>query len=382
MASIDDLPPELLYAILERASLRAAVNLSHVSRFWRECCISYTELWCMIRVCNTDLKHVDVFRAFFDRSKEQPICLVMDFSVPVTDRIEFRCFMVLVASHIERCHQIWICASPVNYYTMINLFSDKKYPEPYCIHLDIPTNYTMTQGWHDDQDALLPWFHVFHIQLTSNAVEEVRGPNLPLNPWFLCGPKQLAFHNIRIPFFDQTNATQPIDFLFPYSITDLALSNLIASEGSDGDELDCSPFFRALETPNLRRLRLDGMEISERVWNDFIAALPSTPRYPFLTELMFRDMHIWPMDPFVSLLRSTPALITLVFLECSPGSKLPLWDVIAEKSLCPSLKEIKVDRASVAWSLLRNLSSSGRQAAFFDVEFARFDVDIYKLHLE
>ncbi|KAJ6534568.1 hypothetical protein B0H10DRAFT_1968494 [Mycena sp. CBHHK59/15] len=367
MASIDDLPVELLHAILAPASLRMAVKISHVSRFWRECCISYTEFWCMIHICKTDLKHMDIFCDFFERSRERRICLVMDFSMPVIDRVEFHRFMVLVASHIERCHQIWICASPDTYYTMITIFYDKKYVEPYRIHLDIPADFTMKQGWHDDEDSLLPWFDSLYVPLSSAAVDAVLGSDGQLNPWALYGPKQLQFYRVAIPFLGQQSAKRATTFPFHHSVTYLALSELRASEDSDGEELDCYPFFQALETPNLQHLEIAGIDMGERVWNDFIAALPDTPRYPFLTELVLREMHIYdmPLDTFISLLQSTPALETLVFLDCTGGSHLILLDLIAEKEwLCESLQKVRVEEVTAVWSEIRDLDTAGREVVF------------------
>ncbi|KAJ7262063.1 hypothetical protein C8J57DRAFT_1513851 [Mycena rebaudengoi] len=320
--TLADIPSDVRDEISARCSFRGVVALSQVCRAWRVSCITASNFWLTIRVCNTDLKHLEVFRSFFERSKGRPLCLVMDFSIATTSAIQFRRFMVLVAQHIERCHQIWICATPDNSAVMKDVFQGKTYPDPYWLSFDLlAPGAEMRRGWHDDSDAerALPWLDAMHI--TEESEEELLTSSGQLNPWMLCASRQLELRSVDIPHIV---AGHTAHIPFTPSVTHLILSNVRSTLREDDvyeDELDCMPFFEALRLPKTQYLEIDGLEPESRLWNDYIGALGDEPRYPELTHLVFRNMQVaaMPEDTLVSLLQSTPNLDAVLEAMALPG---------------------------------------------------------------
>ncbi|KAJ7262042.1 hypothetical protein C8J57DRAFT_1513829 [Mycena rebaudengoi] len=183
-----EIPSDVCDEISARCSFRGVVALSQVCRAWRASCIAASDLWLTLRVCNTDLKHLEVFRDFFERSKGRSLCPVMDFSIAATSAIQSRRFM------------IWICATPDNSAVMKDVFQGKTYPDPYWLSFDLlAPGAEMRRGWHDDSDAerALPWLDAMHI--TEESEQEFLTSSGQLNPWMLCASRQLELRSVDIP---------------------------------------------------------------------------------------------------------------------------------------------------------------------------------------
>ncbi|KAJ7046972.1 hypothetical protein C8F04DRAFT_1227115 [Mycena alexandri] len=364
--SIGSFPPELLAQIFAAASLntREITEISHVSQQWRNAVLGASELWLHVHITDYDLEHIDIFLEHLRRSQQRPIQLQLELvsSQPIATLTQTRAFFeAVVVPHLTRCYSLTIHAERPVWEVFLAVCGQQTFPllrklDVMDLHWDhgpSPENlafplplihplkelavHTMSIG-----HATLPLLRVLR---AGGHLLRLVGPDGRIDRWFLDGPQRLELCDLPVPrmhFQTEEERSNAIS-----SVVYLKLSKLFASISTHGTQNDLTPFFDALQTPNVRTLELESFY--GRAWDDFLFSLSvHKTKYPRLTALVLKSFDFRDREEHFArtkyILRSFPGLESVVLVKCPASTwEIVLYVLMLYPTLCPSVHMIEVD---------------------------------------
>ncbi|KAJ7879393.1 hypothetical protein B0H13DRAFT_2543612, partial [Mycena leptocephala] len=201
--------------------------------------------------------------------------------------------------------------------------------------------YGMSLG--DVAPPRLDHLHVMHV------LPDIVAQSGQLQRWFLDAPEQLQLDHICVPPRVRLHHTElPVSYLRSLVLRGLRATPRDEETGGD-TEHDCRPFFGSLMAAReLRALEIDGLDLTGRVWSDFLEALSTHPHiYPRVTSVILSCMHFhninFQQSGIVLFLGSFPALERLELRNCWDTGDLMLEILNFDSKLCPRLKGLDGD---------------------------------------
>ncbi|KAJ7277414.1 hypothetical protein C8J57DRAFT_1223164 [Mycena rebaudengoi] len=333
MALIDSLPNEILSEIFSTVPTTwTVVHVSHVCRRWHDVAHATPRLWNVISLRTSDIEHVDIVAAVFERSKRRPIDLELVFYEPPADYENYRRFVREVVAwetlievckgetfprlrvlditswptHAENSMEEYFTPATVNMHTapITTITTNAAHPLP--AHPPHPAQLPLDLIFPLPSDHRLESVHLSGIALPplrfpllceANIVGYLPGivgsEDRLLNPWLLRSADIVTFQDMFVPVMNYPEDATPT----PSRVCGLVLSRLRATPTEDPDddaedEYSCTPFFCSLKMTFLLYLEIDRLDLTGRVWDDFLEALFMDPgRYPLLRQLKVRGMH-------------------------------------------------------------------------------------------
>ncbi|KAJ7616267.1 hypothetical protein DFH06DRAFT_1145542 [Mycena polygramma] len=384
---IQSFPPELLSATFEKLDFRSATLAALTCRWWHAVAVAHTELWLTLEIDNRDIGRQDVVGRILERSRGRPVSLSLRF--PATpDPIKYLMRLLkVVGGHLCHCWHLSVHADVRAWQAVLRVFAaGQTFPLLEALYLRHDDVVAQWETYSDEPPAdlrfPLPDEHkLFDVQLQGVALGEsdfVKMPNLDrlhlkhdyvdimiddgiLNPWLCRHTRVLIFEGMCVPTLgDPPSADTEDSEAAPPALEHLELRELCApphTRVANGfTEWECVPFFRALDTSRLISLVIDTLDLEGGIWNDFIAALTGSPKFPCVTRLTLRQMNFMGMGyVHVALFLSAfPVLEEMHIFDCLQEDDSTWPDVIyaleIRPALCVGLRELDVD----GWTIFRD----------------------------
>ncbi|KAJ7468273.1 hypothetical protein B0H11DRAFT_2046097 [Mycena galericulata] len=372
---IQTFPPEMILEFLELLDPAEAVRAATACRQWHRAAIRNPAFWLSVRINETDIEDPDVLQRVLYRSRGRPISLHLDFPSRNTAGVSINLFNLLcnvVRGHLDRCillevhtHQkawFWTrfaCAGQT--FPLLRTVFLHNNDIPACWEAEDPLSVPPTDVFfplprgHQLAHATLQGVSLGYTTPFPNLHSLIISHHFPdlvvdgrLNPCLFASATVLSFAGMCVPAMPRTVGTpapppdSPVQALVLRNLQ--AMPSDIVNANLADSECDCGPFFAALPTSRLRYLIIDSWDLSGRIWDDFIAALPiASAKFPRVEELVLSSMDFqWmPYATVAFFFAAFPALQRLVLHDC-------LWEEIIETlemwpALCPRLPQLTVD---------------------------------------
>ncbi|KAJ6534566.1 hypothetical protein B0H10DRAFT_2204548 [Mycena sp. CBHHK59/15] len=404
MASIRDrFPPEILAKIFGFTTYRTLIQVPLVCHRWREVALDFAGLWVNISIHSHDIGYATIICDVLARSRQRTFFLEIKFEPPISrDSVQLRNMLeTAVMPHLSRCFGLHIRAQRGDWMVIIPIlqavelsqlralsaenFADSPPPPtstrvtqsspaltlppvpilppaPTLVPIadrpapplpdliltmppEVPLRHLRLRGLSPDGMHNLDSLHI------ENQSSRMLSPDGRISRWLLDSPALLKLEDMCIPIMSGGNQSNA-QAAHASPVRHLVLSRLRptmrirpAADGARGH--DCTPFFAALQTPNVRSLELDRFPHRSRVFGDFLRSLPeSQEKYLQVAELTLRGLRFPTISSvFLSfVLGSFPTLEHLKLFGCYPGT----WEMVMgvlemDPKLCPKVKGVHLD---------------------------------------